>query len=195
MSTMYEHAMYEHAMYERSNGIGVPYGEEDVPDLPIGVGKDVPVKDVPANVVSPQNSKSYMKGLTEHFRNKKLTPQDSTRIMEERLDLGAPEAGILEGNPDTGRNCCVRCDSLGGGSVLGGLCASYTCSESYEGECKWRSCIEPSLTCRYMLTHRAQIKEREGEHTVPKSVLIRGCANRDAQAEADNDRIDGGALL
>lgn len=171
--------MYERAMYERSNGIGLPNSVMNDSEQVAQAAQ------VAANVVD--GGRSYMQRLTEHFKDKRMTTNEVRRIKDERYDPASPDIGLLEGSHETGKNCCTRKDELGGSGVgVGVRCTTYECCETYEGECKWRSCCEPSLLCMYMSEHRVQVRETGSEHEVPKSVLIRGCMNKDAQAEADN---------
>lgn len=129
----------------------------------------------------------YMDRLARHARSKLLSPDKVRKIAEERFN---PEE-VLEGGDERSRNCCVR--KTYSGSLLGDMrrVASYVCTENYEGECKWRSCREPSTACMYLVEHRVNIKEdgnkAVGGVAVRKSILIPGCTMKEAQSEADND--------
>lgn len=134
-----------------------------------------------------------MEKLNAHFREKLVTPDEARRISEERYDIASADAGILEGDKKGGKNCCIRKDELGGSSIgVGARCTTYVCSETYAGECRWRSCAEPSLTCLWMIEQRLKVREEDAvsKRTVPLSVLVHGCTNKDAMAEADNERIE-----
>ena len=130
----------------------------------------------------------YMDRLARHARSKLLSPDKVRKIAEERFN---PEE-VLEGGDEGSRNCCVR--KTYSGSLLGDMrrVASYVCTENYEGECKWRSCREPSTACMYLVEHRITIKEdgnkaAVGGVSVKKSILVSGCTMKEAQSEADND--------
>lgn len=161
-------------------GIGIPWSELDNTQGSNQV-------DSPSHVVTPENSKDYMRGFTNHFRQKSMDAEEYGRMRDERYDPSSPDTGILEGNKETGKNCCVRSDNLTESVVGGGVrCASYLCTETYPGECKWRTCAEPFVACMYRTEHRIQVRG-EGEHEIPNSILVVGCCMKDAQAEADNE--------
>ena len=167
---------------------------KDVPSNVVGGGGSSPCSPAGCRRCSKRacsdgryEEEGYMDRLARHARSKLLSPDKVRKIAEDRFNA----EGILEGDKSgTGKNCCVR--RTYSGSLVGDTrrVASYICSESYEGECKWRSCREPSTACMYLVEHRIQIRDdgnKVGGVSVRKSILVPGCTMKDAQSEADND--------